>query len=326
MEVLKNLIIRLRHAGVLFLIGILLIIYIAFGFLYLQQGSQQKELDEQITKLSLVVSKPATVGEELQAEYDEVNLSLTPMSNTDAIALLVSIAEESGIDVSEAGSKFRVPSAGISQVKVGGGTYRLVSFKNISVQGDYDSVMAFLSDLDSGKTLETMVLRKVATSEKEITFTTGSEGARKTEFREVEVAVSDMMNDNNLQLIPNPLYFGGGVATNLMGDDPDTEGIVEGFPDILTSAAEKGYSGNATPKAGYVLYSHDKISTGDTTQFETISYINKLTTTYYYTCEADGTVRQFSETNVATATEFLDSEISKIEHVAFVDVDIYTLP
>ena len=75
-----------------------------------------------------------------------------------------------------------------------------------------------------------------------------------------------------------------------------------------------------------MLYSHDKISTGDTTQFETISYINKLTTTYYYTCEADGTVRQFSEANVATATEFLDSETSKIEHVAFVDVDIYTLP
>jgi len=324
MEVLRNLIIRLRHTGVLFLIGILLIVYIAFGFLYLQQGSQQKELEEQITKLNLIVSRPATGGEELQAKYDEVNRSLTPMSDTEAIALLVSIAEENGIDVSEDSGKFRVPSAIIKQTNVSGSRYRLVSFRNIYVQGDYDSVMAFLSDLDSGKTLETMVLIKVAISEKEISFT-GSEGARRAEFHEVEEAMAAMMSANNLELIPNPIRFAGGVATNLMGDDPDTQEVVEGFPDILTSAAEKGYSGNATPRAGYVLYNHDKIST-DSTQFVTASYIDGLTTEYYYICDTDGTVRQFSEANIVTATEFLFSEISKTELVVFIDVDIYTNP
>jgi len=97
----------------------------------------------------------------LKAEYDEVNLSLAPMTASDAIAILVDIAEKSGIDTDETADKFRVPSAAFSQAKVGGGTYQLLSFSNISVQGDYDSVMAFISDLDSGKTLNNMVLKKV---------------------------------------------------------------------------------------------------------------------------------------------------------------------
>jgi len=126
--------------------------------------------------------------------------------------------------------------------------------------------------------------------------------------------------------IPNPVSFDGGVATNLMGDDPDTGETVEGFPDITTLADEKGYTGTGSPRDGYVLYGHNKIDPDDTTQFVTVNYIATLTTTYYYTCEADGTVRQFDIADVALATEYLGSEESKIETVATVDVDIYTKP
>jgi len=323
MESIKKLLNRFWPTGGLLLGGLLVIIYIAFGFVYLQQGPKQKDLEEQITRLTLVVTRPLPSSEKLQAEYEDINSSLAPMTDSDAIALLVGIAEENGIDISEGSSLFRVRSASFSQVQVGGGDYQLLSFKNIYVQGDYDNVMAFISDLDSGKTLKTMVLKRVATTETEVQFI-GEEGDRRAEFRKVAAAVRDMMDDIALAEIPHPMNFAGDIATNLMGDDPDTEETVEGFPDITTTAADRGYSGNTTPRAGYVLYNHDKISTDNTTQFETVSYINVLTTDYYYTCEFNGTVRQFDGTDVATATEYLGSAASKMDTVATLDVVIYT--
>ncbi len=159
MEVIKNLLIRFRQSGVLVLIGFFLIIYIAFGFVYWQQGSEQRELEEQSAKISRIVAQPLPSKEELQEEYDKVNSALTPMTDSDAIELLVGIAEKSGIDTDS--GKLVVSSATVKEEKVGGGTYQVFSFKNISVQGDYSNVMAFISDLDSGETQETMVLKRV---------------------------------------------------------------------------------------------------------------------------------------------------------------------
>ena len=99
MEIIKNLLIRLRHTGALILIGFLLIIYIALGFVYWQQGPQQREFEKQIVKLSAIVSKPLPSKEKLQAEYDGVNLALAPMPDSAAIAILVSIAEENGLNI-----------------------------------------------------------------------------------------------------------------------------------------------------------------------------------------------------------------------------------
>lgn len=322
---MENLITRLRHTGVLLLIGLLLIIYVGFGFVYWQQDSQQRELKEQIAQLSLVVSKPLPSDKKLRAEYDEVNRSLSPMSAKAALEIIVGIAMESGIDVDPAGGKFGIPPAAVRDEKVGEGNYQVLSFRNISVQADYDNVMAFISALDSGKTLKTMVLRRVATSQVEVKVI-GEEGDRRAEFRNVASAVIAMMTDNGLLEIPNPMKFAGGVATNLMGDDPDTEETVEGFPDITTTAGERGYTGTVWARSGYVLYEHDKISTDNTTQFQTVSYVTVLTTKYYYTCEADGTVRQFDGASAVTATEYLEREEAKTETVATVDVDIYTKP
>ncbi len=324
-NVIKNLLSRFWPMGALILGGFLLIIYIALGILYLQQGAQQRQFEQQIVKLSAILAKPLPSTEELQAQYEEANLALAPMTDYDAVGILVSIAEESGIDIDVASGKFKVPAATINTVTVGEGKYQVRSFSGIHVQGDYENVLAFISDLDSGKTLQTIVLKRVTTRQVEVEFT-GTEAARRAEFREVASAVKAMMNDNGLSEIPNPINFAGGVATNLMGDDPDTEEVVEGFPDNTTTTVIKGYSGNATPRAGYVLYEHDKISTDNSTQFETVSYIGVLTTQYFYTCEADGTVRQFDGPYVTTATEYFGSEPSKMETIATVDVDIYTKP
>lgn len=314
MEVIDKLIVRLRRMGLLLLIGLILIVYIALGLLYWQQGTKQEKLEEQIVSFNRVLAQPMGSDERLRAEYEAVNQALAPMTASAAITMLVDIAEKSGIDVSLEGGKFRVPSASFGQVRVGGTTFQLISFKNIHVQGDYDKVMAFISDLDSGATLKTMVLKRVSANEVEV-VKPGDE-ARRAEFNQVKAAVTAMMTDNKLSKIPNPMSFVYGTATNSMSN----------FPDITTAAAEKGYTGTASPKGGYVLYGHDKISTDNTTLFNTTSYIELPNTKYYYTSEADGTVRQFDGVSVASATEHLNSEEFKTETKITVDVDIYIKP
>jgi len=313
---MENLFDRIRRIGFVVILGVCLIIYAGFGFVYLQQGPKQTDLEEQINKTMLIVSKPLPSMEELQARYDEVNLALAPLAVPDALQIVVGIARESGIDVDPTNGNFHIPPPpGPQEMKVSEGTYQVLSLGGIRVRGDYDSVMSFISDLDSGKTVKTMVLRKVEVSQAEIRLGE-EEAARRAEFREVSAAVIDMMANNGLTGIPNPINYDGGTATNDM----------TAFTDNTTTAAEKGYTGTGTPKDGYVLYEHDQISTSNTTEFETVSYITMPTTQYYYTCEADGTVRQFDGPDVATTTEYLSSEEVDIETVANLDVVLYTKP
>jgi hypothetical protein len=161
MEIIRNLLTRMRRTGVLVIIGFILIIYISLGFLYWQQGAQQTESTAQINKLSAVLDKPLSPITELQAECDNVTRALAPMTDIDAIDTLLSIAKKSGINTDENAGKFSVPPVTTGSRNVGSGNYRLLSFKGISVSGNYTDVMAFIIDLDSGKTLENMVLTAV---------------------------------------------------------------------------------------------------------------------------------------------------------------------
>ncbi len=198
MEVIKNLLIRFRQSGVLLFIGFLLIIYIAFGFVYFQQSLKQKDLEEQVAQISGIVAKPLADKEELQEDYDEVNSALTLITDSsDAIAKIVGIAEKNGIDVSPDSDKLIVPSAAVREEQVGGGTYQVFSFKNISVQGDYDNVMAFISDLDLGETQKTMVLTRITINQIEIKVEgeEETEGEGETEGEE-EVEISTRIEAN----------------------------------------------------------------------------------------------------------------------------------
>ena len=320
--IIRILIKRLWPTGALVLAGFIVIIFVAFGFLYFQQGMQQGEFERQIVKLNPIVSKPLPPDKN-RAIYAEVSKNLTPKSDQYYVGTIVGIAEKSGIDIDPSSNKLVIHPPTSSQATVGGGTYHLVSLNNMRVQGDYDNVMAFISDLDSGTTLPTMVLTRVAISETVFRFA-GEEGARRAEFRNVAAAMTKMMSDNGLMLIPEPIKFDDGLATNLMGDDPNTEDTVEGFPDATTSIVDKGYTGNVTPRGGYVLYNHDKIDPVDSTKFSTVNYFNLLTTTYYYTSEDNGTVRQFDGADISTAIEYPGSEETKIETVVMVDIVIYT--
>jgi hypothetical protein len=180
MEAIKNLLGRFRQSAAIILIGFFLIIYIAFGLIYWQQGARQKELGDQSAKISLIVVKPLPSQAKLQAEYDTINnyLAMTdiegPDINAKAIDVIVGIAEKSGIAIDP--ESVRVLSAARRDEKVGGGTYQVLSFRNISVHGDYGNIMAFISDLDSGTTRGTMVLKKVTINQIEV----GGEGEEVT--------------------------------------------------------------------------------------------------------------------------------------------------
>jgi len=262
-----------------------------------------------------VVSKPLPSMEQLQAKYDDVNAALEPMETPEALKVIVDIARDNGIDVEPEGGKFYInPPSAPKKTKMAQRTYSVLSFSNIKAQDDFDTVMNFISDLDAGSTLETMTVRTVNLEWVRINFPEG-EVMRRAEFHAVIQAVADMMKDNNLAEIPSPINFEDGVAVNEL----------TAFPDAITTAEEKGYTGTGTPSDGYILYEHARVTADNTSDYQVMSYIDKPVTEYYYTCEADGTVRQFDGPGLETATEYYGSEEIVFETVAKLAVDLYTM-
>ena len=91
----------------------------------------------------------------------EANSALAPIEDSEAIAIIVGIAEKNGIDIDPENSDLRIPAAAIHWEEIAGNRYQVLSFRNIQLQGDYEDVMAFISDLDSQETLKTMILTGV---------------------------------------------------------------------------------------------------------------------------------------------------------------------
>jgi len=302
-------------------IGVLVILYIAMGIIYFQNGPAQRGLREQIVKLEAVLARPIPGVEKLQEEYNRVNTALIPKELPEVLKKLVGIARESGIDVDSDTQKFTIPPPDAPRIeKVGESSYEVLTFRSVHVEGDYDSVMAFISDLDSGKTLETMVLKNLQITQSEVKYE-GEEAARRAEFREVSSAVIEMMAANNITGIPNPKSYDGGIGINDMSSFPDTVSWWTGSPGGKVTDPD-GTSYAVGDKAGYRLYGHD--IEADSSQTNLVNYITTAQTEYYYTCEADGTVRQFAD--VAAATEYTGSDEARTELAVTLDVDIYRKP
>jgi len=311
---MQGLFARIRRMGFMVILGVCVIIYVGLGFVYMQQEPKQKDLEEQIRKTMLVVNKPIPSIEELQSKYDAVNKALEPMETPQALDVIVDIASKSGIDVNPENDKLRISAPGKpGKKKLPEGTYHVLSFGDIRVQGDFDAVMNFISDLDTGNTLETMILRGVNLGWVQVGLAE-EEVIRRAEFRAVMQAVADMMEDNNLDEIPSPVNYWGGLAVNEM----------TAFPDAITTAEEKGYTGPGTPLDGYILYEHDRITADNASDYQTMTYIDKPITEYYYTCESDGTVRQFDGPDLEAATEYFGSEEIVFEAVAKLSIDLYS--
>ncbi len=160
---MDNLITRLRSMGLVLIIPILVVIIVALGALYMQQKGREGALQEQINKLQLTLLKPVASTAELEEDYRAVNSSLSPLTDKAALDIIIGIARESGIDVNPESGKLVIPPQNVlREENVGGGTYHVMSFKNMTVRGDYENVIAFILNLESGEALKTMVLRGVS--------------------------------------------------------------------------------------------------------------------------------------------------------------------
>jgi len=323
---MKNLLSRLRQMGFLMLVGIFVIMYAALAITYFGQKANQSDLMEQIDRLRGLTSRPLPSAEKLREEYEKVNLALRPVATPNLLSIIVGIAEASGIDVSPGSDKFNVPPpAPPREVKMEKDNYRVLGISGIMAQGDQDSVMAFISNLDFRETLKTTVLRNVQLKQVEITYT-GEEEARRTEYRNVQSAVIALMTNSNLTTIPNPKDYAGGAAINDMTDFPDAVSSWDAVAAPL-EGKETDPDGNSYAegdKAGYILYGHD--ITGDGAQTGLVNYVTMTKTRYHYTCEADGTIRQFSKPDVATAYEYVGSEATTTETIVILDVEVYEKP
>ena len=131
----------------------------------------------------------------------------------------------------------------------------------------------------------------------------GETEAQKTDYQAVSSGVMSMMVDNVITALPNPSNTeAGGTATTAMGSFPDSASTgADKLADPTGTAYTYGGVEPANDSPGYLLYGHD--IEADAAHTPTVNYVTMPTTKYYYTCEADGTVKQWKD---AAMTEQLN--------------------
>jgi prepilin-type N-terminal cleavage/methylation domain-containing protein len=125
----------------------------------------------------------------------------------------------------------------------------------------------------------------------------GEDEARRTEFHNVSSSVIAMMVDNALSTIPHPINYAGNVASDDMTAFPDSTSDWAGVGGKITDPDGTAYA--AGDDVGFVLYGHDR--TGGGAAGPQVSYVTMTETTYFYTCEGDGTIRQFNMADLTDA-------------------------
>jgi type IV pilus assembly protein PilA len=130
-------------------------------------------------------------------------------------------------------------------------------------------------------------------------FGRGEDEARRTEKHNVESAIVALMTENGLSSIPNAVAYTGadGNAISDMTTFPDSTSAAGGADKPKDPSGTDYQAG--LDADGYVLYTHDITADGAATP--TVNYITLKTTKYYYTCETDGTVRQWSDDDTSVA-------------------------
>jgi len=127
----------------------------------------------------------------------------------------------------------------------------------------------------------------------------GEEEARETEFSTIQTSVHAMMVDNEITSIPNAVVWTDSAtgAENDMGAFPDPTSV-GGSADKATDTNGDAYTAVDAP--GYLLQDHDKTGLGVAGPY--VDYVAISTASYYYTCELDGSVRQWDTTDCSVAT------------------------
>ncbi len=123
----------------------------------------------------------------------------------------------------------------------------------------------------------------------------GEQEARDTELSNIQAAVSAMMVDNKIALLPAAVVWPN--ATNLMSTFPD-------FSTLLALRADPAppYNWPAVGNDGYLLYGHTFVidvngngiyESADGDELRTVNYVAQDITTSFYTVDTFGTVSQW---------------------------------
>jgi len=130
----------------------------------------------------------------------------------------------------------------------------------------------------------------------------GEEEERTVEYNTVRLGVTALMVENGLAQIPHPSnpYSTTGTAQNEMDKFPDTTSEWTGTPGGKLTDPD-GVDYEAGDKPGYLLYGHDLTATGHD-QAVLVNTVSTNPLKYYYTCETDGTIRQFNSADLNVAT------------------------
>jgi len=141
----------------------------------------------------------------------------------------------------------------------------------------------------------------------------GETEARDTEFANIQAAVSAMMVDNEISTLPVPIVAGTATsATNLMNAFPDatsSDVVPVAKPGKVTDPEGDTYDYSTVPPdlGGYLLYGHDVDATDPSTTVDDgvrVNYVATVTTSYFYTVDASGTVSQWASVDAsATGTK-----------------------
>ena len=132
----------------------------------------------------------------------------------------------------------------------------------------------------------------------------GEEEARETDFTTIQTSVHAMMLDNGIISIPNAVVWTDSTtgAVNEMDKFPDviSSWVVGDDPKLGKVNDPAGLAYAVGDITGYRLYDHDKTGGGVAGPY--VDYVGMSTSEYYYTCETDGTVRQWDTDDCSTAT------------------------
>ena len=139
----------------------------------------------------------------------------------------------------------------------------------------------------------------------------GEEESRRVEYNTVRLGVTALMVENDLTDIPDPSHlFADNVATNDMDEFPDTTATLADKGADADFVAAAILAGDITAEVlGYLLYGNQIVidvdrDTDYDAGVDSIGPVNTVSTNpleYYYTCETDGTIRQFNMADLTSA-------------------------
>ncbi len=156
---MDRLIARIKALAAPIGLGLFVIMAVAIGLVYFQQGGEQGDLRAEIDQQVRITSRARQSAEAIEARFQEVQDAIpsADLKETDVFEVVLDIAGRSGVAAS-----IRLQSLGTR--KVGKTDYRVLTF-TVTGTGGAEEVDAFIEALDRGQTsLPTLVLEDLKVS------------------------------------------------------------------------------------------------------------------------------------------------------------------